>query len=286
MIGKKLGQRGGRVGAATMTALLLAGGEVSFAQTAGASRSPGASAASLLRPIDSPSAVDSYRQARRTPARSDSPSIPARYASRDMRPVDVGGDPADVRQTAWMQSDSGPLAAPELPGGIDFPPGASPPAASSQPQPSGSGSSAGATATEPRTLPHYSRDDMNPVPQPQIGQVRYATMDNCSMVSPPSSYLAASGIGCGAPTASAGPATYAPSPTFAAPPAEFAAPAVMPSASPPAIAVGTGRAYHLPPLVSFGQEQNPVQVGQGLWGQPVAYVPGQGVRNFMRYWFP
>ena len=39
-------------------------------------------------------------------------------------------------------------------------------------------------------------------------------------------------------------------------------------------------------LVSFGQERNVVQVGQGLWGQPVAYVPKQGIRNWFRYIFP
>lgn len=42
--------------------------------------------------------------------------------------------------------------------------------------------------------------------------------------------------------------------------------------------------YH--PLVSMGQQQHPVQVGQGILGQPKAYVPGQGVRNFIRYLTP
>lgn len=40
------------------------------------------------------------------------------------------------------------------------------------------------------------------------------------------------------------------------------------------------------PLLSFGQDRNPVQVGQGILGQPVAYVPGQHVRNWIRYLFP
>jgi hypothetical protein len=36
----------------------------------------------------------------------------------------------------------------------------------------------------------------------------------------------------------------------------------------------------------MGQQQHPVQVGQGILGQPKAYVPGQGVRNFIRYLTP
>lgn len=40
------------------------------------------------------------------------------------------------------------------------------------------------------------------------------------------------------------------------------------------------------PLLSFGQEQHGVVVGQGMLGQPVAYVPGQWVRNSVRYLFP
>ena len=40
------------------------------------------------------------------------------------------------------------------------------------------------------------------------------------------------------------------------------------------------------PLFGFGQENYNVQVGRGIYGQPVAYVPGQRVRNFFRYIFP
>ncbi len=40
------------------------------------------------------------------------------------------------------------------------------------------------------------------------------------------------------------------------------------------------------PLISLGQQNYNVQLGRGIIGQPVAYVPGQGVRNFFRYIFP
>ncbi len=40
------------------------------------------------------------------------------------------------------------------------------------------------------------------------------------------------------------------------------------------------------PLFSLGQEGYNVQVGRGIVGQPTVYVPGQPVRNFLRYLFP
>jgi hypothetical protein len=40
------------------------------------------------------------------------------------------------------------------------------------------------------------------------------------------------------------------------------------------------------PLISLGQENYNVVLGRGILGQPTAYVPGQYVRNFLRYIFP
>lgn len=40
------------------------------------------------------------------------------------------------------------------------------------------------------------------------------------------------------------------------------------------------------PLLGFGQDRYNVQLGRGIIGQPVAYVPGQPFRNFLRYIFP
>jgi len=40
------------------------------------------------------------------------------------------------------------------------------------------------------------------------------------------------------------------------------------------------------PLIGFGQDRYNVQLGRGIIGQPVAYVPGQVFRNFLRYIFP
>ncbi len=40
------------------------------------------------------------------------------------------------------------------------------------------------------------------------------------------------------------------------------------------------------PLFSLGQENYNVQIGRGIIGQPTVYVPGQPVRNFIRYISP
>ena len=88
-----------------------------------------------------------------------------------------------------------------------------------------------------------------------------------------------------APTAVYGPvAPAASSPTFIAPPAAatpFAAQVPLAAPAPVAAAAAPAGA-----LISLGQQRNPVEVGQGLIGQPKAYVPGQPVRNWLRYFTP
>jgi hypothetical protein len=127
--------------------------------------------------------------------------------------------------------------------------------------------------------PLSSTLDFQPIPQPQLGNA-YATIDNCSCISPPSGYSAAS-IGCGSPVNYAAPGYVAPT-GYVAPPSQIAAPFAAPVQFPSV----TGNAAPLPSLFTLGQQNNPVQVGQGIIGQPVAYVPGQPIRNFIRYLFP
>ncbi|TWU41973.1 hypothetical protein [Novipirellula artificiosorum] len=124
-----------------------------------------------------------------------------------------------------------------------------------------------------------SASDYVPLNPPQL-QSEYATMNNCGCISAPSSYSVQDcGLGCGTPVSY----TVAPYPT--ATPA--AAPMTTAVATPPTMPAATAAsAAPVGSLFTLGQEANPVQVGQGLWGQPVAYVPGQGVRNWMRYFFP
>jgi hypothetical protein len=158
----------------------------------------------------------------------------------------------------------------------------------------------GGSGLPPRTTtpaPSPVRNDYMAIPQPQL-DTGFATMDNCRNITGPSNYRAASVFGCsppsygppsygppiyGAPTYNA-PATYVPppsqiAPAIALPPGTGIAPTGIAGSLPPVIPGSPG--YR--PLISFGQEANPVQVGQGLLGQPVAYVPGQTIRNALRY---
>jgi len=129
-----------------------------------------------------------------------------------------------------------------------------------------------------------SAGDLTPLSPPQLSGSDFATVSNCPNVSPRSSYSAGWGSGCGSvrPTGMTAPVPYAP------PPAIIPAPAVMPPLVVDPLATSPVPASATPAdaLISFGQETYPVQVGQGLWGQPVAYVPGQGFRNWVRYFFP
>ena len=78
------------------------------------------------------------------------------------------------------------------------------------------------------------------------------------------------------------PSTYAPSPY-----------ATQPSGSPFSYVPPTGMPYNsngynsgYRPLFGFGQSLANAYTGRGIIGQPVAYVDGQPVRNFIRYLFP
>ncbi len=196
--------------------------------------------------------------------------------------------PTSPRMTTGPASDAAPLAPPTLPFN-----NASPPTASVTPR---------TLPSSTPTTPSYSVPpiaDYAPVAPPQLSNGGYATMADCRLITPPSSYSAMSPYGdtCGsvAPTNYASP--YNPFP------AQISAPAVMPpmAASPPVAAapsittlppvitppvtslIAAPSAAPVGSLVTFGQETLPVQVGQGLWGQPVAYVPGQRCRNWLRY---
>ena len=47
-----------------------------------------------------------------------------------------------------------------------------------------------------------------------------------------------------------------------------------------------GKTSGFRPLIGFGQDSYDPFLGRGIVGQPVAYVDGQPVRNFIRYLFP
>lgn len=264
-----------------------------------------------LRPIGAPSAVDQYRNANQyqnagSGATTGNVLAPAGYRSV----ASTGGfdtyPSSQIRQTAMqfgMPSDAAPVPPPTLPSQTLTPQAAppqfaAPPAQMSQPRIQ--------AAPSPRTLPQSpivaappartqtiipSPSDLTPIAPPQISSGGFATVSNCANVTGPSTYSAASGIGCGqtgyvAPTAYA-PTAYAP--TLVAPPNPAT---LVPTTPPPGVIAAPtlppapANAAPIGPLLTFGQASNPVQVGPGLFGQPKAYVPGQGLRNWLRYFTP
>lgn len=288
------------------------------------SRAQSSAAITRMRPIGTPSAVDRFR--RDTVASNtniavapvaNTSQVAARVASS--RQTGVPNETAywqtgssaqpPVRQTVWMQTpgfdapplggsgmglpDSAPNSALPRPGSstpipntTPFPEAAAPPRSLPTPAPG---------AVQPNSSYAPSPSDLTPVPQPSLDTNAFARVENCNLVTPPSTYMAASAFGCGcAPVV---PATYScpvPGTVTQAPgmlPAEIASPATVPPVSvyPPVatqpLAFPTSSAPARS-LFTLGQENYAVQVGQGLWGQPVAYVPGQWLRNWMRYLSP
>ncbi len=173
-------------------------------------------------------------------------------------PVPVPPPNAFANQGIAPFSSSGPFVGGQLPGGVAIGP----------------------------TVPRYG-NDYAAIPPPQLDN-QFATMDNCRNITGPSSYRAAGVFGgCGAPSSYSTPVVYNPppsqiAPAVALPPSATFAPIGLVGTIPPVLPGSAG--YR--PLLSFGQGANPVQVGQGILGQPVAYVPGQFFRNALRYISP
>lgn len=148
------------------------------------------------------------------------------------------------------------------------------------------------TAPAFQPAPSSSSSDLAPLAAPQLND-GFATIDNCCCVSAPSNYVAATGWGDCSSVAYQTPSPQA----YIAPTTQVVGPAVVttptgvaPVTTTPVVVAppANPKAAGIPkkPLLNFGQDKNPVVVGQGLVGQPVAYVPGQRFRNWIRYLFP
>ena len=295
-----------------------------LAMTMGASLSlaqqPVDSPAARMRPIGSPSAVDQYRRPSASPRfsgpRFSGPRFSGSSIRRETKYQRSGPGLPDghVRQTAmqfeipggaspFAPPSAGPLTPPAQPSltphqpalsPAPLPPGPLP----SQPLPSQPLPSQPAAATLPRQSSVLPRPGVAPNPLPAPGlradhapmnapvlSNQFATVNNCAAVSGPSSYSAACASGCGSACAPVG---YQ-APAYQAPPAQIPAPALMPTTPFGAPALTAPAALNPAPigsLMTFGQQRYPVQVGQGLLGQPKAYVPGQTLRNWLRYFTP
>jgi len=274
-------------------------------------------AALPFRPIGSESAVDRYRDRRdmgNTDPRATARSRETGFFNASHRQQNNTGN---IRQVAMQ---SGGFTLPSGPGGFNPPPintpppllpGETRPPAQLQPSPAplqplnapgnGNGLAPAPSATEPpfspppRSLPNsvpqtqpFSAPmaDYQPIAPPQLSNGGFATASDCRLITPPSSYTAMSqGGSCQgyavAPTGYAAPTGYGG--PYIPPPAQIAAPVTMPGYGVPTGPVGPAGAAPVGSLMTFGQQNYQIQVGQGLWGQPVAYVPGQRFRNWLRY---
>lgn len=129
--------------------------------------------------------------------------------------------------------------------------------------------------------------DYAPMPQPQLGN-QFATLGNCRNISAPSGYRSDRILTCGPPASYVTPiGAVAGQPVYTPPPSQIGPPAILPPvqmagpvATGPTVVPGPAG---FRPLISFGQDRYPVQIGQGIFGQPTAYVPGQTFRNAIRY---
>ena len=123
-------------------------------------------------------------------------------------------------------------------------------------------------------------DGYAPFESPNLGN-NYATMNNSTFVSAPSGYQAAYpwGRNCISANATTVGASARPIPSSTG--ASVGVVRVLSRE-----VLSNYSAVPTRPILSFGQQENGVVVGQGILGQPVAYVPGQWVRNSIRYLFP
>jgi hypothetical protein len=260
-----------------------------------------------LQPIGAPSAVDRYTSVRQAawmqspdatavPQPSLPPSgfvmppstgLPAPLSTPSTGPINVS--PSDLY-------DNSPLPRNNLPGasgsgGLPMPAPQTMTTPQVSPAPRTAPPAAGTFAPVPRSGATGGQampsGDYAPMPQPQLGN-QFATLGNCRNISAPSGYRSDRILTCGPPAsyvttigATAGP------PVYAAPPAQIGPPAILPPvqmvgpvSTGPSVVPGPA-GYR--PLISFGQERYPVQIGQGIFGQPTAYVPGQTFRNAIRY---
>lgn len=233
---------------------------------------------SRLQPLGAASRVDRYRApatVRQTVMFQTNglSAPPAQSSAATAPPVGYPSPPPIAQSPSFGTSlppSTPPLRPTQVQSGIGLPSPSSAP----------SGISTVPRSPQLTTAPIASTLDYQPIPQPQLSNT-FATVGNCSCVTPASGYTAAS-VGCGSPTATYAAPAYAPTTGYVPPPTEIASPYTVPGQY-SAISRSNGP---LPPLFTLGQQYNPVQVGQGIIGQPVAYVPGQSIRNFIRYFFP
>ena len=254
---------------------------------------------SQIRPIGSPSQVDRMMAANRERVHS------SKRERDDVRR-------SNIRLTQFAVPAGPPQSMPSSTGELGLPPGESngvapfsgaspseiPPAMSNgvPSRPPAGSTPALPTQTLPiqsaptRTIPPRTSavtNDLTPLATPALVP-DMATVGNSCHVSPPSAYSSSMASGCGGCGVVPYPATTVAPPVVggAAIPSFGSGPAIAPGVPLGGVISGVDRAGPLPPLFTLGQQNYPVRLGQGWYGQPTAYVEGQGVRNLIRYLSP
>ncbi len=260
-----------------------------------------------MRPITEGSPVDRYRSDRRSDYRLIEPSVTSLAMEDEVGPSSPVGVVAQA-QFQFPAAESDNLAEPQDPGGFDTSsagsslgqapePFSQPPSSSPLPSTSLTGPSSGNLPLK-RELPRgfeapgspnsgvtAGSQDYAPFSPPQLGD-QFATMDNSTFVSPPSGYVATTswGVNCLPQTGYASTNTMSQTATTGVGQGVRVSNGLVPFSNPSQLQLHRG--VPRGSWVSFGQSQRAVVVGEGILGQPVAYIPGQTVRNWVRYIFP
>lgn len=138
----------------------------------------------------------------------------------------------------------------------------------------------------PRNVPFYYTSSQRTVPVSTAqGPVGGAVLPQYGQPNPQNSVLPNAQLNGARPAAGIYPTNYAQQ--QCAPDGSAVGAYVPPTYTPnfnPSLYSSNNSGYR--PLISLGQENYNVQLGRGLFGQPTVYVPGQYVRNFLRYISP
>jgi hypothetical protein len=141
--------------------------------------------------------------------------------------------------------------------------------------------------------PNINPQSNLPTPRPNIvGGEPFVTGPGCqfdaSYMVEPTCYMASTGCADDgvSGTQPTFPYTGVPNvrPPYTGIPGTIIPPTYMPNQVPGGLYSGNNSGFR--PLFGFGQDNYNVQLGRGIIGQPVAYVVGQPIRNFLRYVFP
>ncbi|MGI9472224.1 MAG: hypothetical protein ACR2NZ_11855 [Rubripirellula sp.] len=240
-----------------------------------------------LQPIGAPSAVDQYRPRAAAVVDETRHTVRLMQFEAPQLPTGPTAPPMSMPGTPTLAPPVAPPTIAPSPSTQTIMPPSTPPSVVQPFAPRGLPMNT--TSPVPMMQPVPSSSDLAPLAAPQL-QDGFATIDNCCCVSAPSDYVAATGWGNCSSVAYQAPAPQA----YITPNAQVVGPSVVttpvPVVATPVVVTPatTPKAAGIPkkPLLNFGQDKNPVVVGQGLVGQPVAYVPGQRFRNWIRYIFP